>query len=481
MPRIRTKIVATVGPATDSEEKIRQLIEAGVSAFRLNFSHGNHTSHARTIRRIKKVREALKAPVAILQDLSGPKIRVGDFTRGSISLTAGETVVLNANLTRSDGSEIPVTYSGFAHDVHNGGRLLLADGTIELKIERVEPPRVFCRVVVGGELGSRKGINYPEGSFSLPAITEKDREDLRFGLKQGVDAVALSFVRTPEDIHIARELCQEMGSHVLLFAKIEKHEAVRNFLDILQEVDGVMVARGDLGVEIPLEEVPIVQKRIIHLCNLYGKPVITATQMLLSMVHAPRPTRAEVTDVANAILDGTDAIMLSDETAMGEYPVQTVRTMKRIARFTEKNFKFYYRKNHWTMAISEGKQIPESISQSVAELSEEINARLIVCPTTSGFTARMISRKRPQAHILALTPIKAHVYHLAFLWGVIPEYLPYRKHTRTLFKTALHLAAAKGLISNGDSYVITAGYPFGLGKTTNLIKAGVFNDLNGEA
>lgn len=478
MPILRTKIVATLGPASDSEERIRQLIEAGVSAFRLNFSHGDHTSHARTIRRIKKIREQLKAPVAILQDLAGPKIRVGDLTAGPLSLEPGAKVVLNAHLQKSDGREIPVTYRNFAEDVQPGGRLLLADGTIELKIERVEPPRVYCTVVVGGTLSSRKGINYPGGSFSLPAITDKDKDDLRFGLKHGVDAVALSFVRTPEDVKVARELCREMNQSTFLFAKIEKHEAVRNFLDILQEVDGVMVARGDLGVEIPLEEVPIVQKRIIHLCNLYGKPVITATQMLLSMVHAPRPTRAEVTDVANAILDGTDAIMLSDETAMGDYPIQTVRTMKRIARFTEKNFRFYFHQEHFSMAISEGKQIPESISQSVAELSEEINARLIICPTTSGFTARMISRKRPQAHILALTPVKKNVYHLAFLWGVIPEYLPYRKHTSTLFKTALKISVEKGLIQEGDGYVITAGYPFGMGKTTNLIKAGIYNDLD---
>ncbi len=478
MPLIRTKIVATLGPASDSEERIRQLIKAGVSAFRLNFSHGDHSSHARTIRRIKKIREELKAPVAILQDLAGPKIRVGDLTNGPLVLNPGDEVVLNAHLQKSDGKEIPVTYRDFANDVKTGGRLMLADGTIELRIQRVEPPRVFCNVIVGGTLSSRKGINYPEGSFSLPAITEKDKNDLRFGLKQGVDAVALSFVRTLDDIKIARELCQEMDTNVFLFAKIEKHEAVHNFLDILQEVDGIMVARGDLGVEIPLEEVPIVQKRIIHLCNLYGKPVITATQMLLSMVHAPRPTRAEVTDVANAILDGTDAIMLSDETAMGQYPLEAVRTMIRIARFTEKNFRFYYRQDHLSMAISEGKQIPESISQSVAELSEEINARLIICPTTSGFTARMISRKRPQAHILALTPVKKNVYHLAFLWGVIPEYLPYRKHTSTLFKTALRLSEQKGLISEGDGYVITAGYPFGMGKTTNLIKAGVYNDLD---
>ncbi len=479
MPRIRTKIVATLGPASDNEDTIRQLIEAGVSAFRLNFSHGTHTTHARTIRRIKKIREAMKVPVAILQDLSGPKIRVGDLTTGPIQLKEGETVILNASLSRSDGDEIPVTYNGFAEDVRKGGRLLLADGALELKIQKVEPPRVYCKVIVGGTLSSRKGINYPEGSFSLPAVTEKDKDDLRFGLKHGVDAVALSFVRTQEDIKTARELCAEMGKSVLLFAKIEKHEAVRNFLDILQEVDGVMVARGDLGVEIPLEEVPIVQKRIIHMCNLHGKPVITATQMLLSMVHAPRPTRAEVTDVANAILDGTDAIMLSDETAMGQYPIKAVQTMKQIARFTERNFKSYYRQDTWNMAITEGRRIPESISQNVAELSEEINANVIICPTTSGFTARMISRKRPNAHVLALTPIKKNVYLLAFLWGVIPEYLPYRKHTRTLFKTALHIAHQKGLLDEGDSYVITAGYPFGTGKTTNLIKAGVFNDLEG--
>ncbi|NOX36409.1 MAG: pyruvate kinase [Calditrichaeota bacterium] len=473
----RTKIVATLGPATASREMIAALIRAGVDAFRLNFSHGNYREHARFIRWIKQERDAQGKAVAIVQDLSGPKIRVGSLTRGKVHLQEGSRVVLNADLQISDGQEIPVTYSGFAQDVRPNTRLLLADGSIELNIVRVEPPRVYADVVVGGELSSHKGINYPEGSFNLPALTDKDREDLKFGLEHGVDVVALSFVRTVQDIEMARQVCQEMTRQVPLYAKIEKHEAVKNFLDIVQAADGVMVARGDLGVEIPLEEVPLVQKQIIRLSNLHGKPVITATQMLLSMVENPRPTRAEVTDIANAILDGTDAIMLSDETAVGKYPIKAVEMMSRIARQTERNFPFYRNYMDMEMAISQTRQIPESISHSVVQLSRDLNSRIIICPTTSGFTAQMISRFRPQALIYALTPEKSTLYRLALLWGVFPRYLPYKKHTSRLFQTALEMAHKEALLDEGEAYVITAGYPFGTGRTTNLIKAGRFRDI----
>jgi pyruvate kinase len=319
-------------------------------------------------------------------------------------------------------------------------------------------------------LSSHKGINYPDGSFRLPAITEKDREDLKFGLEQGVDYVALSFVKTAGDIEVAREICRLANKRVFLIAKIEKHEAVDNISGILEKVDGVMVARGDLGVEIPLEKVPLIQKRIIRLANLQGKPVITATQMLLSMVNAPRPTRAEATDIANAILDGTDAIMLSDETASGNFPLQAVETMNRIALETERHFPFYE-----PLSAKEGiveLDITKAISASACSLAEKLEASAILCPTSSGFTARMISRFRPRAKVLALTTDRLTYYQLALLWGVLPRCVPVEYKMQELLDNALQKAIDEGLLRSKNRYVITAGFPFGEGGPTNLIYAG---------
>ena len=467
----RTKIIATLGPATDTPEMIARLIEAGVDAFRLNFSHGSHDSHGELIARIKAARKKVERPVAILQDLSGPKIRMGMFPKGPIELAAGDTVVLDTSLNEYDGKRLPVSYAGFAHDVAAGHHLLLADGNLELEILEVKPPRVTCRVLVGGSLSSKKGINYPGGSFSLPAITEKDKDDLRFGLEQGVDYVALSFVKTAEDVETAREIIRAASADVSLIAKIEKHEAIRNLDAIMHAVDGVMVSRGDLGVEIPLEQVPFVQKRIIHLANRHGKPVITATQMLLSMVNAPRPTRAEASDIANAIADGTDVIMLSDETAGGSYPVEAVEMMRRIAMEVEKNFAYYNLALH-DEAFGED-SIPQAISFAATSLAQSLDARAILSPTSSGFTARMMSRFRPRAHVLALTPNRRAYYRMALQWGVVPHYLPIEEHMDKLLDTAVRLGEERKLLQSGDKYVITAGFPFGMGASTNLIQAGV--------
>lgn len=469
-PFKRTKIVATLGPATADPEMIERLIRAGVNTFRLNFSHGTHQEHAQLIQWIKEKRRRLNTAVAILQDLSGPKIRIGQIADPPLQLSPGDEIVLDSSLTVSRGYSIPVTYTDFARDVEVGHRLLLADGSLEVEVIRKNPPRVHARVVVGGMLTSNKGINYPQGSFRLPAITEKDRDDLLFGLEQGVDYVALSFVKTAEDVSQAREICRAHNRTVPLIAKIEKHEAIRNFEEILQEVDGVMVARGDLGVEIPLEQVPLVQKQIIRATNQIGKPVITATQMLLSMVDAPRPTRAEVTDIANAILDGTDAIMLSDETAMGKYPVEAVETMTRIALETEKNFPFYAATE--SLAHVSETDITRGISGSAAALAHTIQARAILCPTNSGFTARMIARFRPEALVIALTPQWSTYHCLALLWGVIPRFLSVEKHMDKLLNHALDLALKEKFLTSGDRYVITAGFPFGQGARTNLINAG---------
>ncbi|RMG61177.1 MAG: pyruvate kinase [Calditrichaeota bacterium] len=473
----RTKIIATLGPATADKEKIAQLVRAGVNAFRLNFSHGTYKEHARLIRWIKQVRRELDEPVAILQDLGGPKIRVGIIEPEPLRLVPGDRLIFDPALEKNRGKEIPLSYPDLARDVAVGKRLVLADGSIELLIEAIDGRRVICQVLNEGVLSSHKGLNYPEGSFRLPALTEKDRQDLAFGLQQGVDWVALSFVRSREDIQLARQICRQHGCDVPLIAKIEKHEAVNNFLEIVEAVDGVMVARGDLGVEIPLEKVPLVQKKIIRLANLHGKPVITATQMLLSMVHSPRPTRAEVTDIANAILDGSDAIMLSDETAMGKYPLRAVQMMSRIALETEKQYPFYSQDLINLLSESGMDQlIPEAISHSASILSRDLGARLIICPTNSGFTAKMISRFRPQSLLLALTPSRETYYRLALMWGVVPRYLAIQKHSTRLIENALKHAYRENLLKRGDVYVITAGFPFGQLRSTNLITAGVVGE-----
>lgn len=465
----RTKIVATLGPATATPEMIERLIDAGVNVFRLNFSHGTHDNHAQLIKWIKEKREALNAPVAILQDLSGPKIRLGIIDNPPLIVSPGDTLILDCTIQQSKGNNVPVTYPDFAKDVQKGHRLLLADGSLEVEITDIKASRVFCRVIVGGELTSHKGINYPEGSFSLPAVTEKDRDDLRFGLQQGVDYVALSFVKEAADIDLARDICRKENKSVPLIAKIEKHEAISNFFEILQDVDGIMVARGDLGVEIPLEKVPMVQKKIIRLANLYGKPVITATQMLLSMVEAPRPTRAEATDIANAILDGSDAVMLSDETAVGKHPVEAVQTMAKIALETEKNFPFYNASIDTDAMVTE--DIPQAISTGATALAKNLAASLIICPTSSGFTARMISRFRPEAYILGLAHTEQTYYQLALLWGVIPDLFTHKEQMDELMEKAIDSARQGGFLRKGDRFVITAGFPFGKGGATNLIMA----------
>lgn len=471
----KTKIVATLGPTTSSEEKIKQLIKTGVNVFRLNFSHGSHDEHGKLIQMIQKIRKNLKQPVGILQDLSGPKIRVGIISDPPLELNVGDNLILNPKIKKSKGTEIPLNYSGFAEDVKVGDHILLADGNIDLIIKEINSPKVICKVVVGGSLTSKKGVVYPGGSFNIPALTKKDIQDLKFGLSNGIDLVALSFVKTAADIEKVKKVFKSSKKSVPIIAKIEKHEAIRNFLSILEVVDGVMVARGDLGLEIPSEQVPMVQKKLIKLANVHGKPVITATQMLLSMVESPRPTRAEITDVANAILDGTDAVMLSEETAVGEYPVKAVEVMSRIACETEKNFPYHHsvfsKQNN---NADDAEDIPQAISENAANLAKELKAKLIICPTVSGFTARMISRFRPKSPIYALTPNPKTYYQLILMWNTIPRIFPLEKQTSKLIENALNKANREKLIKKGDIYVITAGFPFGTGVPTNLIKAGIF-------
>ncbi len=469
----RTKIVVTLGPASNSRETIEELVKAGVDVFRLNFSHASYEEHLNNINKIREIRTKLNKPVAILQDLSGPKVRIGTIANGSMLLKAGEEIILDPSLKGpSKGNRISINYPDFAKDMFVGARLLLADGDIELEITRIESSEVFCRVIVGGELSSKKGVNFHTGSFSLPALTDKDRRDLKFGLEHGVDVVAMSFVRNAEDLLQARQLCEQLGRKIPLIAKIEKHEALGNLDEILDTADGLMVARGDLGVEIPIEKVPIVQKEIIKKANMAGKPVITATQMLRSMVDSPRPTRAEVTDVANAIMDGTDAVMLSEETAVGKYPVKAVEMMRRVALYTEQHFPYCLHMEDYFHGDVIG--LTESVAHSAVMLTRDLKARLVIAATRTGYTATAIAKYRPRAIILALTPEETVYYRLALVWGVQPALFDLHTDVHKFFVAAEQAAARMQLLEPGDRYVITSGFPLGKPGSINQIKAGTY-------
>src|SRR5262245_20370790 len=365
----RTKIVCTIGPASDSEEMITKLVTAGMNVARLNFSHGTHEYHRKIIRRIKTIRKALNKPVAILQDLQGPKIRIGDIKDGIVELKPGREFILTSDNVPGDEHRVSVSLKTLPHEVSKGHPILLADGNIELRIDKIEPPDIYCRVVVGGQLSSHKGINLPGSKLHVDAITKKDRKDIVVGIEEQVDAIALSFVRSAADVIAARRAIKKAGGDMPIIAKIEKHEAVDNIDGIVAAAQAIMVARGDLGVEIELERVPLVQKSIIRICNALGKPVITATQMLVRMVDNPRPTRAEAADVANAIFDGTDAVMLSEETAAGKYPVEAVMVMDRIARAAESALDPLKFEN--TAALT---STADSISRSSHFIAKEIEA-----------------------------------------------------------------------------------------------------------
>ncbi len=466
-----TKIVATIGPASQSPEIIETMILSGVDVFRLNFSHGDHQSHRKTIKTIKKIRQKLKRAVAILQDLTGPKVRLGKITGEPLQVKPGDFIILDGTFKGSStGNRISVNYSGFAEDVFPGARLLLADGDLELEVSNIEASAVYCKVILGGDLYSHKGVNFPTGSFKIPPLTEKDKKDLIFGLGEGIDLVAMSFVRSANDLKRAYDIFKKAGRTVPLIAKIEKHEAIDNLEEIIQAADGVMVARGDLGVEIEIESVPIVQKKIIKQTNIYGKPVITATQMLRSMVDSPTPTRAEVTDVANAILDGTDAIMLSEESAIGKYPVKAICTMNKVAEKVEAYSSFF--KDPREINREFISLIPDSISHSATILSRDLNARVIFAITRTGYTAKAIAKFRPKSIILALTPDEEVYYQLALIWGVLPVKYDLQKNQNTLFNDAFQIAKEMNVVDRDDHYVFASGYPLGKPGSINQVTAG---------
>ena len=465
-PRPRTKIVCTLGPSTDHPEILRAMIRAGMSVARINFSHGDHAAHARRIAMVRQIAQEEGAIIALLGDLQGPRWRVGVIEGGYIAIAPGQRITLTTRMVPGSPQEVHLPHPELVALVRPGQTLLLDDGLLEFQVEEVNGTDVICRVVRGGTLSSHKGINAPGLPLTLPALTEKDRTDVRFAVEQGMDYLALSFVRTAEDVRQLRALLHELGASIPIVAKIEKREALENFEAILEAADAVMVARGDLGVEIPPEEVPIHQKRIIRLCNRAGKPVITATQMLNSMVSHPRPTRAEASDVANAILDGTDAVMLSAETATGTYPVEAVQMMARIARIAEGAMPH----RQWLDLIGESAEVTEAISRATVEIAEQVGARAIVTSTMSGYTARMIARHPPPVPILAVTPVPATLRRMALVWGVEPVLMPSVRNTDEMLGAASQAALQSGLARPGDLIVITAGVPFGRPGHTNLLK-----------
>ncbi|MGB5711442.1 MAG: pyruvate kinase [Waterburya sp.] len=471
----RTKIVATVGPATLQPDILRQLIKAGATTLRINFSHGKQQDHQKAIRLIRQTAFELDQPVGILQDLQGPKIRLGKFAEGKIHLNKGDSYILTSRQVECNQDIGYISYSKLSQEVPENATILLDDGKVEMKVERIDKANqdLHCQVVVGGDLSSNKGVNFPGICLSVKALTQKDREDLMFGLDQGVDWIALSFVRNPQDILEIKDLISSSGKSIPVIAKIEKHEAIEQMDAILSLCDGVMVARGDLGVELPAEDVPILQKRLIITANRLGIPIITATQMLDSMVNNPRPTRAEVSDVANAILDGTDAVMLSNETAVGNYPVEAVETMATIACRIEQeqqinNFKRTKR------------SITHAISAAVGQIASQLDAAAIMTLTKTGATARNVSKFRPKTPILAITP---HVYvsrRLQLVWGVKPLLVLDLSSATQTFQAAINVAQEKNLLFAGDLVVMTAGTLQGVAGSTDLIKVELVKAVLGE-
>ncbi|MEO0351786.1 MAG: pyruvate kinase [Cyanobacteria bacterium P01_A01_bin.15] len=462
----RTKIVSTIGPATQDSATLRSLIEAGATTLRLNFSHGTHDDHQRSIRLIRQLSFELNQPVGILQDLQGPKIRLGKFENGSIVLKTGDSFILTSRQLPGTQTISSVTYGPLVEEVPTDATILLDDGKVEMRVasKDMEKRELHCDVVVGGKLSNSKGVNFPGVYLSIKALTEKDKVDLAFGLDQGVDWVALSFVRNPQDVLEIKEIIDNAGKRVPVIVKIEKHEAIEQMEAILSLSDGVMVARGDLGVELPAEDVPILQKRLIATANRLGIPVITATQMLDSMVNNPRPTRAEVSDVANAILDGTDAVMLSNETAVGDYPVEAVATMAKIALRTERE---QLTKNSDT---GTSRTIPNAISQAVGQIASQLDAAAIMSLTKTGATARNVSKFRPPTPILAVTPHVEVARRLQVVWGIKPLLVVDLPSSNQTFHSAINVAQEKELLHDGDLVVMTAGTLQGVSGSTDLIK-----------
>ncbi len=465
-----TKIVATVGPSCESEEMLAALMAAGTDVFRLNFSHGDQAQKREIIRRIRKVSADMKRAVAILGDLQGPKIRVGLLDGGSMELVAGQRVAISPTPKPDRSDLIPTTYRNLPQDVQPGDQILLDDGLLELKVLQTVDDEVRCEVVIGGLLKNNKGINLPGVAVSAPALTDKDNDDLGFCIREEVDYLALSFVRTASDVADLKRQLFANGSPIRVIAKIEKPEAVEHFDAILAESDGIMVARGDLGVEIPPEQVPLIQKRIIRACNAAGKPVITATQMLESMIGNPRPTRAETSDVANAILDGTDAIMLSGETAAGRYPVEAVRMMVRVAADIESDPQLWPQTFEHLAETGSYRWLPEAIGQAACRVAEMVGAAAILAFTQTGSTAALVAKYRPKLPVFAVTPTQSVRRRMALYRSVRSLRVDIEGDTEAQIRSVELTVLDAGVLQRGDVVVITMGSPVSDAGTTNLMK-----------
>ena len=464
----KTKIVCTMGPASDKEEILRELVKNGLNVCRFNFSHGSHEEHKERMDLVKKVRKELNQQVAILLDTKGPEIRTGNFEDPEVLLEEGQEFTITMNDVMGNKNMCTVSYKGLINDVVSGDTILIDDGLVGLRVKEINGEDIICIVENSGIVKNHKGVNVPGVKINLPALTEKDIKDIEFGISQGIDYIAASFVRKSSDVLAIREVLERNNAtHIQIISKIENQEGIDNIDSILEVSDGIMVARGDLGVEIPTEEIPIAQKMMIKKCNDLGKPVITATQMLDSMMRNPRPTRAEVTDVANAIYDGTDAIMLSGETAAGKYPIEAVKTMATIAKRTEETLKYNeLLKDRKLNEIT----VTNAISHATCTTSVDLNAKAIITFTTTGHTARMVSKFRPQCPIIATTEDEGVMRRLALVWGVYPLKVSHAGNTDEVVANSIEAAKEKNYLKDQDLVVISAGVPNGISGTTNLIK-----------
>ncbi|MBL3593799.1 MAG: pyruvate kinase [Synergistaceae bacterium] len=464
----KVKIVCTLGPACADLDIMRQMAESGMDVARFNFSHGDYEGHGLNLSQIRHVEEEMGRPIATILDTKGPEIRTGLLKDSrSVLLNQGQPFVLFADELVGDEKGVSTSYPNLADEVAVGQDIFIDDGTLHLRVESIVDREIRCRIIVGGELGERKGINVPDATLSVPTLTSKDIEDIRWGVEHHMDYIAVSFVRSRDDIMDVRRVIEEFGGHVKIIAKIETKQAVAHLDEIVDVVDGMMVARGDLGVEMATEDVPLVQKHIIETCRSQGKPVIVATQMLDSMIRNPRPTRAEASDVANAVLDGADAVMLSGETAKGRYPVRAVETMTRVVMRAEEELRLWQRCNSRNFGPS---TVPDAVSHAATSIAEEMKARVIISLTRSGSTARMVSKFRPLCPIVAATPALGTWREMALVWGVYPILKEEAPSAEEASQAALGSALDKGLVSEGDLVVITAGVPVGIPGTTNLVQ-----------
>ena len=464
----KTKIICTIGPASESEERLRELMLAGMNVARFNFSHGSHEEHKAKFDRVIKVSSELKLPVATLLDTKGPEIRLKDIEGGKTELVSGQKFILTTEEILGNNEKVTITYKGLKDDINVGTTILIDDGLIEMVVDEINETDIICSVVNGCPISNHKGVNIPGAALSMPYISDVDRSDIMFGCDMDFDFLAASFVRCKEDILEVRKIIEEHGSHMKIIAKIENTQGIRNLDEILEAADGIMVARGDMGVEIPMEEVPIVQKQMIKKAEALGKHVITATQMLESMIKNPRPTRAEATDIANAIYDGTTAIMLSGESAAGLYPVEAVKTMAKIAERTEQDIDYNSR-------LRRRKDIDNidtttAISHATCTTAMDLKAAAIITVTISGFTAGMIARYKPSCPIIACSVSPRTCRQLNLAWGVTPIWIARESTAEDLFDEAVHAAEKEGYIKKGDKVVLTAGVPLGVSGRTNMIR-----------